>query len=95
MVDRYDKSILYNDAVVKDIYEWAKGQPNFISLIYVADRGIGHDSSQFDWDLTEIPFWMIFSGTYAKEHASVVRNLEKIKINRLQTTCFLTPCRVF
>ena len=97
MVDRYDNSILYNDAVVKDIYEWAKGQPNFISLIYVADHltGIGHDSSQFDLDLTEIPFWMIFSDTYAKEHASVVRNLEKIKIDRLKTTCFLTPCRVF
>ncbi len=82
-VDRYDNSMLYNDAVVKDIYEWAKKQPNFMSLIYVADhsegvdRGVGHDSNQFDWDLTEIPFWMIFSDKYAKEHPFIVRNLKK------------------
>lgn len=75
-IDKYDNSMLYNDAVVKAIYEWAKKQPNFMSLVYVADhsegvdRGVFHDSSQFDWDLTEIPFWMIFSDKYAKEHPS-------------------------
>ncbi|WP_289168230.1 phosphoethanolamine transferase [uncultured Parasutterella sp.] len=49
-IDKYDNSMLYNDAVVKDIYEWAKKQPNFMSLTYVADhsegvdRGVSHDS---------------------------------------------------
>lgn len=82
-IDKYDNSMLYNDAVVKAIYEWAKKQPNFMSLTYVADhsegvdRGVSHDSSQFDWDLTEIPFWMVFSDKYAKDHPSVVRNLKK------------------
>lgn len=82
-IDKYDNSMLYNDAVVKAIYEWAKKQPNFMSLVYVADhsegvdRGVFHDSSQFDWDLTEIPFWMIFSDKYAKEHPSIVGNLKK------------------
>ncbi|WP_289173203.1 phosphoethanolamine transferase [uncultured Parasutterella sp.] len=82
-IDKYDNSMLYNDAVVKDIYEWAKKQPNFMSLTYVADhsegvdRGVSHDSSQFGWDLTEIPFWMVFSDKYAKDHSSVVRNLKK------------------
>ena len=82
-IDKYDNSILYNDAVVKGIYEWAKRQPNFMSLIYVSDhsegvdRGVSHDSSQFDWDLTEIPFWMIFSNKYVEEHPVIVKNLKR------------------
>lgn len=56
-----------------------------MSLIYVSDhsegvdRGVSHDSSQFDWDLTEIPFWMIFSNKYVEEHPVIVKNLKRNK----------------
>lgn len=73
-VDAYDNSILYNDYVMQQLYNEVRKWPDFAGLIYMADhaddpdKGLGHDSSRFTWEMTQIPFYMIFSEEYIKNH---------------------------
>lgn len=84
-IDTYDNSISYTDFVLKNIYDWAAKQPNFMAMIYLSDhadavdKNLSHDSSQFDWSMTEIPMFIKFSNSYVKEHA---RLLHALKQNR-------------
>lgn len=82
VVDTYDNSILYNDYVVQQIYEAVKAWPDFAGMIYMADhaddpdRDLGHDSSRFTWEMTQIPFYMIFSESYQREHGDILTALK-------------------
>lgn len=41
-----------------------------------ADQGLGHDSSNFIWPMTYIPFYMAFSSDYEKTHPETYQTLQ-------------------
>lgn len=84
-IDAYDNSILYNDYVMSQLYESAQNIPNFQAMVYFSDhtdavdQGLSHDASNFVWPMTYIPFYMAFSPTYEKVHASTFEMLQNHK----------------
>lgn len=82
-IDTYDNSILYNDAVVKEIYKTVQAIPNFKAMLYLSDHaddidaGLGHDSSMYTQNMTEIPMYLICSPEYQKENQSMFNILER------------------
>ncbi|WP_446423745.1 sulfatase-like hydrolase/transferase, partial [Mailhella sp.] len=81
----YDNSILYNDHVMQNIYEYFSKLKNFKAMIYMADHAdavtkkLGHDSSRFDFDMTRIPVWLTFSQDYFENRTENIQNLQKRK----------------
>ncbi|MGN0941093.1 MAG: phosphoethanolamine transferase [Selenomonadaceae bacterium] len=75
----YDNSVLYNDYVMKSIYNRVKDVPNFKALVYFSDHGeevtVDHDPNKFTWAMTRIPMYMIFSDEYIRENKGVVDGL--------------------
>ena len=86
-LDEYDNSILYNDYVVKNLFDKVKTLPNFKGFIYFADhadavlQGLAHDASKFIPQMTHIPMYMYFSDTYVDDFSDKVTNLNKAKYN--------------
>ena len=86
-LDEYDNSILYNDYVVKNLFDKVKTLPNFKGFIYFADhadavlQGLAHDASKFIPQMTHIPMYMYFSDTYVDDFSDKVNNLNKAKYN--------------
>ena len=86
-MDEYDNSILYNDYVVKNLFDKVKTLPNFKGFIYFADhadavlQGLAHDASKFIPQMTHIPMYMYFSDTYVDDFSDKVTNLNKAKYN--------------
>lgn len=82
IIDEYDNSILYNDHVVEMIYDRVKKIPNFKGLIYFSDhaddvnRGLGHDSGNFTFDMVRIPMYIYCSNKYIKENGDIFSNLK-------------------
>lgn len=82
-LNKYDNSILYNDYVVKNIFENSCKLPNFQGLVYVADhadavqQGLSHDASQYVPSMTHIPMYMYFSNQYIDSHKEIFNNLKK------------------
>jgi heptose-I-phosphate ethanolaminephosphotransferase len=78
--NKYNNSVNYNDDILRQLYESSIKLPNFRGLIYFSDHGedvyrrLGHNAADFTWDMTKIPFWIIFSEDYIKE------NYEKFKV---------------
>lgn len=87
ILDEYDNSILYNDYVVKNLFDKVKSLPNFKGFIYFSDhadavlQGLAHDASKFVPEMTHIPMYMYFSDTYFDEFADKVVSLNKAKSN--------------
>ena len=81
-IDKYDNSILYNDFVMKNIYERVKIIPNFKDLIYFSDhaegidQGLDHNPDYFVPDMTKIPMYMYLSDSYVQEHPQVLALLK-------------------
>ena len=80
-LNAYNNAIYYNDYVLHRIYETVKKIPNFQAMLYFSDHGddvyreLGHNSAKFTWDMAKIPFWMIFSDEYQKNHPDIITNL--------------------
>ena len=94
-IAKYDNSILYNDYVVKNIFETVKGIPNFKALIYFADhadavdQNLGHDVTQYVPNMTYIPFYVFLSDSY-------IRNNKQLYINLCNNrNCFWTNDLLF
>lgn len=81
-IGTYDNSILYNDYVMKNIYQRVKQLPHFKGLIYFADHseavdeGLSHDSGNFRSVMTYIPVYMYFSEEYLKENPEKFNTLK-------------------
>lgn len=81
-IDYYDNSILYNDYVMKQIYEHIKALPNFKAMVYFSDHadavddGLFHDSSKFVLNMTKIPFYMYLSDNFINERQDDFWNLQ-------------------
>ena len=82
-LNKYDNSILYNDYVVKNIFDNVRRLPNFQGMIYFADhadavqQGLSHDASQYVPAMTHIPMYMFFSNRYIDSHKEQFSNLKK------------------
>ncbi len=80
-IAKYDNSILYNDYVVKSIFETVKDIPNFKALIYCADhadavdQNLFHDASQYVPNMTYIPLYVFLSDSYIKSNKQKYINL--------------------
>lgn len=79
--DTYDNSVLYNDSVVKEIYELASAQPDIKAIMYFSDHGeqmgVGHTPDAFTYSMARIPFWIYLSNSYHQEHPEVVQAIIK------------------
>lgn len=80
-VDRYDNSVLYSDFIITEILKSAKGFENFAALLYFSDHaenlsGLMHDSNQFRFHMTYIPFIAYFSPEFSKNNEDLISTLK-------------------
>lgn len=83
--DTYDNSVLYNDDLLKRIYEIVSKNESFSAMMYFADHGeqvgSGHNPDEFTYNMSRIPFWIAVSDSYAKRRTDVINsvssNIEK------------------
>ncbi len=84
-IDAYDNAVLYNDYVMSRIYETAESIPHFQAMMFFSDhtdavdQNLGHDSSNFVWPMTYIPFYIATSEEYRTTHQETVANLARHK----------------
>lgn len=73
-IDTYDNALLYSDHVWQMLYDNVKDNPNFKGFIYFSDHGEdpdrykGHNATDFTTEMSEIPFFIILSSSYEKDH---------------------------
>ena len=81
-VGGYDNSVLYNDYVVNSILELLKEGKGVRGLIYMSDHaddvdaGLGHISSKFTYEMTQIPLITWFSKSYINRYGDSYKNLK-------------------
>ena len=74
IVDTYDNSILYNDAVLQNLYLKIHNNPDYKAWIYFSDHGDdadankGHEASKFTFTMAHIPLIMNFSDSFIETH---------------------------
>ncbi len=82
VVDAYDNSILYTDAVLKQIYERISSYPNFQAMCYISDHGddpdrnVGHEATKFTWEMSHIPFVLWTSQNFRDTRPEVWETLK-------------------
>ena len=79
--DNYDNSILYNDYIVRQIYNHFSSMKNFMAFIYFSDHSEDpkcgcHDASRFTWEMTKIPFYAYFSDDYIDKYSQKYKTLK-------------------
>ena len=83
----YDNSILYTDYVLSKLFAKASQNKNLSAFIYFSDHGEGiddglaHDSAQFTYQMSRIPFVVIFSDKFIQNKPNLFENLRKHKNN--------------
>ena len=84
-IDAYDNAVLYNDYVMSQIYETAEAIPHFQAMTFFSDHtdavkeNLGHDSSNFVWPMTYIPFYIATSEEYRASHEETWKTLSAHK----------------
>lgn len=77
----YENSVLYNDYVVHELYNYFSEKQNFKAFIYFSDHGADptikadHNISHFNWRMVRIPMVMAFSDGYKQVHPKIFTNL--------------------
>ena len=87
----YNNAIRYTDYVLESIYNTFKNIPSFQAMMYFSDHGeklgVGHNTSNFDKCMSNIPVCFIFSDSYIKHHKqtfnTLLRNKDYIFTNDL------------
>ena len=80
-INYYDNSVVYNDYVVSSILKELQKEKGANGFIYMSDHAddvvadIGHMSSRFTYEMTQIPMIGWFSEKYKKEYSSKYNNL--------------------
>lgn len=73
-INPYDNSVVYNDYVVSSILEEFQKEKGVNGFLYMSDhtddviRKLGHESSRFTYEMTQIPMIAWFSDDYKKEY---------------------------
>ena len=82
-VEDYKNTILYTDAVLKEIFEYSTQNLNVASFIYCSDHGTDpktvRDPDDGDYDNLRIPLFIYLSPNYRSANPSIARELEKNK----------------
>jgi len=79
----YDNSVYYNDFIVSSIIELVEQKRKNSIVIYIPDHSedvinlLAHNSAQFTYTMTEIPFLIWFSAQYRSAHEEIIKNLER------------------
>lgn len=82
-LNEYDSSMLYNDYVVKRIFEYAKQNWNLYNMIYFSDHGEAvlsdnkHIPGRFELDMIEIPVYIYCSDEYVNTFGNKFNSLKK------------------
>ena len=67
----YANSILYTDAILSQVYDYARKNLNLTAMVYFSDHGenieISHNPDVFRFDMVRIPMWIYLSDAY--QHA--------------------------
>ena len=67
-MESYANSILYTDAVLKQIYEYARDNLHLQAMVYFSDHGedlqISHNPDVFKFDMVRIPMFVYMSPSY-------------------------------
>lgn len=83
VIDKYDNAVLYNDYVIKNIYDNVSKMPNFKAMIYFSDHadapldGVAHDYSVFVPGMSHIPMYMLVSDAFIKNQSECFNNLKQ------------------
>jgi len=87
-INCYDNSVLYNDYVVSSIINMVKRRGGVSGVVYFSDHADdvfqrrGHNSGNFTFSMTQIPFLFWFSEEYKskfqKKIIHLTRNVEKL-----------------
>ena len=81
-IDEYDNSVLYNDFVLRQIYNTVKTLPDFQAFIYFSDHGedvvhnAGHESTKFSWPMARIPFIVHVSDLFTHTNPVTVQAMK-------------------
>lgn len=88
----YDNSILYNDFVLKLIYDAVSKDESFKAMVYFSDHGeelgVGHTPDSFTYTMARIPFWISVSDIFAQDNEDVIKAMRS-NIDRPFTNDFL------
>ena len=82
-IDTYDNSILYNDEVLRQIYEKISQNPHFMAWVYFSDHGddpdngLGHECSRFSYRMARIPLIVSVSERFKQTRADDYKYLQK------------------
>ena len=82
-LNEYDSSMLYNDYVVKRIFEYAKQNWNLYNMIYFSDHGEAvlsdnkHIPGLFELDMIEITVYIYCSDEYVNTFGNKFNSLKK------------------
>lgn len=76
--DAYDNSILYNDYIIRKIYEHFSSMKDFMALVYFSDhaddlRCSCHGIDVFTWPMIEIPLYAYFSDKYMESYPEKIK----------------------
>ena len=80
-INYYDNSVLYNDYVVSSILKELQKEKGVNGFIYMPDhaddvvRCLGHNSTMFTYEMTQIPMIAWFSRDYKEKYGSRYSNL--------------------
>jgi len=75
IINCYDNSVLYNDYVVSELIERIKGLGSVSALLYFSDHAddvfnnLGHNSSNFTYEMTHIPLVVWLSDRYKERYS--------------------------
>lgn len=80
-VDKYDNSVLYSDFIITEILKSAKKFDNFAGMLYFSDHaedlsGLMHDSNQFRFGMTYIPFIAYFAPEFSAKNTDLISALK-------------------
>jgi glucan phosphoethanolaminetransferase (alkaline phosphatase superfamily) len=98
MIDDYDNSVRFNDAVVSQIIEAVRGVKGDAFVLYFSDHGEevydwrnfkDHQDSMLSPYLAEVPFVLWISDGYRSAHPDFTRDLSEVLGHRYVTSDFL------
>lgn len=81
-INCYDNSVLYNDTVVSDLISALKKNSGANFMLYFSDHsedpvgGVGHNSSQFTYEMSYIPMIFWASDQYKARHAAAYKAMK-------------------
>lgn len=76
LIDRYDNSIAYTDAILRQIYDDVRQRPDFACLVYFSDHGEAidegymHNGDAYRPSMTYIPLVLLASDAYRTRAAA-------------------------